>query len=104
MLVHPEGDHHAHELIQVRVVLRVGHAPGLDHEQALEGMDYFLNLLPLVGTLAHLGGIAADNLINALVLLNEDDEEVMRGLAHFCLGYINGTFSSESRAMTCGKS
>jgi hypothetical protein len=28
----------------------------------------------------------------------------MRGLAHFCLGYISGTFSSESSAMICGTS
>jgi len=104
MLVHPKGDDHSHKLIQMRIVLRIGDAARLNDEQALKRMDYFLNLLPLVRTLANLRSIPSNNLIDALVFFNEDEQEVMRGLAHFCLGYINGTFSSESRAMICGKS
>jgi hypothetical protein len=104
MLVHPKRDDHPHELIQMRVVFGIGDAARLNDEEALKGVDYFLNLLPLVGTLANLGSIAPDDLIDAFVFFNEDEEQVMRGLAHFCLGYISGTFSSESSAMICGKS
>lgn len=104
MLVHPKRDDHPHELIQVRVILWIGDAAGFDDEEALKGVDYFLNLLPLVGALANLGSIPLDDLIDAFVFFNEDEQQVMRGLAHFCLGYISGTFSSESSAMICGKS
>lgn len=104
VLVQAEGDDHAHELIEVGVVVGVGDAARFDDEEALEGMDYFLNLLPLVGTLANLGGIALDDLVNALVFLDEDEEEVVRCLSHLCLGYGQGTFSSERRAMIWGKS
>lgn len=83
--MHSEGDDDAHELIEMRVILRVGDAARLDDEQALKGMDYFLNLLPLVWILPQFGGIALDDLIDALVFLDEDEEEVMRGLSYLCL-------------------
>jgi hypothetical protein len=86
MLVQSEGDDHAHELIEVRVVLGVGDAARFNDEQALEGVDYFLNLLPLVGVLANLRRVPLYDLVDALVFLDEDEEEIMRSLAHLCLG------------------
>lgn len=104
MLVHSKGDNDPHELIKVRVVLRVGDALGLNDQQALKGMDDFLNLFPLVWIFPQFGSISLDDLIDALVLLDEDEEEVMRGLSYLCLDYAQNTFSSDSMATTCGKS
>lgn len=81
----PEGDDYPHELVEVRVVLGVGDAARLDDQQALKGMYNFLNLLPLVGILPQFDRIALDDLIDALVFLDEDEEQVMRGLSYLCL-------------------
>jgi hypothetical protein len=86
VLMKPKGDDHSHELIEVRVILWVCDAPWLYDQQTLERVNYFLNLFPLVRVLANLGGVAPDDLIDALVFFDEDEEEIMRCLAHFCLG------------------
>jgi hypothetical protein len=86
MLVEPKGYDHTHELIEVCVILGVCDALGFDDEQALERMYDFLNLLPLVRVFANLGRVAPDDLVDALVFFDEDKQEIMRGLAHFCLG------------------
>lgn len=85
MLVQSKRDDDPHKLIKVRVILRVGDAPGFYDEQALKGMYDFLNLLPLVWIFPQFGSISLDDLINALVFLDEDEEEVMRGLSYLCL-------------------
>jgi hypothetical protein len=86
MLVQSKCDDHSHELVEMCVVLRVCDAARLDDKQTLERMDYFLNLLPLVRAFANLRGVAPDDLVDALVFFDEDKQEIMRGLAHFCLG------------------
>jgi hypothetical protein len=48
-------------------------------------MNYFLNLFPLVRIFSDLGGVPSDDLVNALVLFDEDEEEIMRGFSNFCL-------------------
>ena len=85
MLVYSKRDDDPHKLIKMRVILRVGDAPGLDDEQALKGMYDFLNLFPLVWIFPQFGSISFDDLINAFVFLDEDEEEVMRGLSYLCL-------------------
>ena len=50
-----------------------------------KGVDYFLNLLPLVWTFFDLRQIRLDNLVNQLVLLDENKQQVMRRFPHLGL-------------------
>ena len=100
MLVHSKRDNYPHKLIKMRVVLRICDALGFNNQQALKGMYDFLNLFPLVWIFPQFGSISLDDLINAFVFLDEDEEEVMRGLSYLCLDYAQNTFSSDSMATT----
>ena len=65
---------HSEELIEIAEVLRVGDAFGLDNEEALEGMNDFLNFFPLVGVMLDIEDICVEDLIDFLVFLNENEE------------------------------
>ena len=80
-----EGDDEPEEVVDVGEVDGVSDAFGLDHQQALKGVDYFLNLLPLVWTFFDLRQIRLDNLVNQLVLLDENKQQVMRRFPHLGL-------------------
>ena len=64
VLVGLESDDEPEEVVEVGEVDRVGDAFGLDHQQTLEGVDYFLNLFPLVGTFLDFREIGFDNLVD----------------------------------------
>jgi hypothetical protein len=104
VLVRAKSDDKPHEIVDECVVLRVGDTFGFDHQQALEGMDYFLNLLPLVGALPHLEKVSLDDLIDAFVFFDEDEQQVMSGFPHFGLRLPPLTFSSDNKAIACWKS
>lgn len=74
MLVDACGDDEAQELVEVKVALRVGDALGFDDEQALEGVYYFLNMLPLVCAFPYFDEVPLDDFIDAFVLLDEDEQ------------------------------
>jgi len=51
MLVNTASNDQSQKLVEVKVALRVCYAFGLNDQQTLERVYYFLNMLPLVGTL-----------------------------------------------------
>ena len=81
----PKPDDEPHEVVDEGEVPGVGDTFRLDDKQALKGMYYFLNLLPLVRTLFNLLQIAVNDLVNSLILLDEDQQEVMCGFPHLSL-------------------
>lgn len=72
----------------MRVVMAVGYAFGLDYEQALEGVDYFLDYFPVLRGGLDAIEVALDDLVDLLVFFYEDQDQVMRGFTHFRLHLI----------------
>lgn len=87
MVVVPVVQQHPHEGIQMTVVFTVGYALGLDHQKALEGVDYFLQYFPVLRGCPHAFQVPLDHFVNLLVFLYEDQDQVVRRLTDFRLSY-----------------
>jgi len=92
VLMGPKGYDEPEETIEMSEVEGIGQTLWLDHQQALKGMYYFLNLLPLVGTFLDLRQVCLDDLIDPFVLLDEDEQQVVGGFSDFGLDGLMCTF------------
>ena len=99
-----KGDQQTQEVVEVRIVVRVGDALGLNHQQTLERVDDLLNLLPTLTIFLNTLHITPDYFIHAFVLFDKNKQKVMGCLTHLCLSLIMPTLSSESSWTTCENS
>lgn len=63
-----------HKIVHIAVVFAVSDAFRFDNQQALEGVDNFLNFFPMVRILLNFFDIALDNFINFFVFFDKDQE------------------------------
>lgn len=74
VLVGAEGEEETEEMVEGGEVEGVGEALGLDDEEGLKRVYYFLNLFPLVGVILEVEEVSLDDLVDLLVLFDEDEE------------------------------
>ena len=92
VLVSFEGQQQAQELVHGFEVLSICNAFGFYHQQGLERVDNFLDHFPLFRVLLNRLDIAFHNFINFLILLDINQQQVMRGLSHISLNIQTITF------------
>lgn len=98
-----ESQQQAQELVHGFEVLSVSDALGLDHQQRLERMNDLLDNFPLFGTVLNRPDITFHNFIDFLILLNINEQQVVRGLSDISLNIQRITLSSESKLTSLTK-
>jgi hypothetical protein len=103
VLVSFECQQQAQELVHGFEVLSVSDAFGLNHQQRLKRMNDLLDNFPLFRTVLNRPDITFHNFIDFFILLNINEQQVMRGLPDISLNINTITLSSESRLTSLTK-
>ena len=72
-----EGKEHPEKLVHAGIVFSISNAFGFYDQQTLEGVNDFLDCLPMFGIIADLLHVTFDHFIDFLVLFNVNQQQIV---------------------------